>query len=181
MSITAKSNKSDIYAAYLASQERIAQLERNAEDDRRRIGVMMYEQNVAAQRIVELEAEVERLSDELAEANDDADALDDARDVIKTQAARIKLLSQKVAAQSKTAPPAQSKKPALKPEVPASELESQPVVQVTDTDRRILSAFKALPREKRQSYYDFARATVGHLGIHNIVAVREAYLAQQAA
>lgn len=62
-----------------------------------------------------------------------------------------------------------------------AQVELAPVVQITDADRRVWAAFQALPREKRQSYYEFARSTVGHLGIHNIVAVREAYLAQQAA
>lgn len=162
----------------------VAQLERNAEDDRRRIGVMMYEANVMTQRINELESEVEDLSSQLSDINEDElnDTIESQRDIIKVQAERIKLLSHKVAAQPKIAPPAsQPKRPAPKPQVPVSEIESQPVVEITDTDRRVWSAFKALPRQKRQAYYEFARATVGHLGIHNIVAVREAYLAQQAA
>lgn len=67
------------------------------------------------------------------------------------------------------------------PKPAPAQVELAPVVQITDADRRVWAAFQALPREKRQSYYEFARSTVGHLGIHNIVAVREAYLAQQAA
>lgn len=153
----------------------VAQLERNAEDDRRRIGMMMYEANVMIQRIVELEAEVESLTDDLSEYVDDSDKLDEARDIIKVQADRIKLLSQKVAAQPKSAP----RNP--KPLPSFAQVESAPAIEITDADRRMWSAFNALPREKRQTYYQFARETVGHLGIHNIAAVREAYLAQQAA
>ena len=161
----------------------VQQLERNAEDDRRRIGVMMYEANQLQHRVNELESEVEDLSSQLSDINEDElnDTIESQRDIIKVQAERIKVLSRKVAAQPKTAPPASPKKPAPKPQIPVSEIESQPVVGITDTDRRVWAAFKALPREKRQAYYEFARATVGHLGIHNIVAVREAYLAKQAA
>lgn len=93
---------------------------------------------------------------------------------------RCDTLEQLVASQPKSTPPA-PKKPAPKPQVPVSEIESQPAIQLTDEDRRLWGAFKALPREKRQSYYQFAHATVGHLGIDNIRVVREAYLAKQSA
>ena len=92
---------------------------------------------------------------------------------------RCAILEAIVAASPKSAPPA-PKKPAPKPQVPVSEIESQPVIQLTDEDRRLWTAFKALPRERRNAYYEFAHTTVGHLGIDNIRAVREAYLAKQA-
>lgn len=162
----------------------VAQLERNAEDDRRRIGVMMYEANVQAQRIVELEAEVESLEVDLSIAQSDledqsktADEYDaeltTAKEVIEVQAERIKLLSRKVAAQPKSAP---------KLTVSAAVVESAPVIQIGDADKRVWSKFQALPREQKQAYYNFAHSNgFGHLGIHNVNAVRVAFLASKAA
>lgn len=109
----------------------VQQLERNAEDDRRRIGVMMYEANQLTQSLVELEAEVESLQVDLSIAQSDlkdqsktADEYDaeltTAKEVIEVQAARIKLLSQKVAAQPKPSAPVQApKRPSPKPQAPA--------------------------------------------------------------
>lgn len=160
----------------------VAQLERNAQDDQRRIGVMMYEQNVAAQRIAELEAEVESLTDDLSEYVDDSDKLDEARDIIKVQAERIKLLGMKVAAQPKSTPPASPKKPAPKPLPAPASVESAPAIQITDHDKVVYAKFQALPREQKQAYYDFAHSNgFGHLGIHNVNAVRIAFLAAKAA
>ena len=181
--INTKSTKSEILAAYEQLQAQVAQLERNQADDQRRIGVMMYEANQLQHRINELESEVEDLSSQLSDINEDElnDTIESQRDIIKIQAARIKLLSHKVAAQPKTAPPASPKKPAPKPSVPV-QVEAQPAIRITDTDRRVWAAFNALPREKRQAYYEFAHSNgYGHLGLHNIAVVREAYLAKQAA
>lgn len=158
--------------------DRIEQLERNAEDDRRRIGVMMYEANQLTQRIVELEAEVERLDDELItakelvdEAADDSDKLYDARQIIETQAERIKLLSRKVAAQPQRQ--VSASKPLPSPVV----VESTPTIEVSDFDRAMWSKFQALPRETRLEIIDFARPEWGHVGIHNIAEIRAAWRA----
>lgn len=142
--------------------------------------------------IAQLEAQVAELTtqkgilmSEVTALKSEVQILKESYDEVESQLvaaeAQVKRQGQIIAAQPKTAPPASPKKPAPKPQIPVSEIESQPAVEITDTDRRVWSAFKALPREKRQAYYEFARATVGHLGIHNIVAVREAYLAKQAA
>lgn len=153
--ITAKSNKTDIYAAYQAAQERIEQLERNAADDLRRIGVMMYEANVQAQRIVELEAEMATMFSK-----------SELEELIALEATYVKPV---------TAP---------KRQVPASVVESQPTIEINDFDRAMYAKFKALPREQRLAIIEFARPSFGHVGIHNIAEVRAAwheYQAQQSA
>lgn len=148
----------------------VEQLKRNAEDDRRRIGVMMYEQNVMTQRIIQLEAELEGVVD-------DADEIDRLTDIVKTQAARIKLLSQKVAAQPKSAPVQATSKPA-----PVSaEVELAPVVNITDADKAIWSKFQRLSREERMTIINWARPQFGHVGINNIIQVRAAWHEFQAA
>tara|TARA_R110002126_G_scaffold291325_1_gene451687 strand:+ start:222 stop:701 length:480 start_codon:yes stop_codon:yes gene_type:complete len=141
-------------------------------------------------QVAELTTQVGVLMNQLEASNQLRSSLQDERDDLIVENQR--LVESTIAAHERcdtleamvakpSAPVQAPRKPAPKPQVPVSEIDAQPVVQVTDSDRRIWSAFKALPREKRQSYYDFARASVGHLGIHNIAAVREAYLAQQAA
>ena len=140
----------------------VDQLERQVEDDRRRIGVMMYEANVMAQRIVELE-------NEIGSTVDDADEIDRLSDIVKCQADRIKLLSQKVAAQPKRAFTA----PAVK--AVALVEDAALTVEVTDFDRAMYAKFKALDRSVRLAIIEFARPQFGHVGIHNIVDVRAAW------
>lgn len=140
----------------------VAQLERNAEDDRRRIGVMMYEQNVAAQRIAELEAEVSKLEDSVESYQDRCDTLE--------------------AMVAKPSSPVQApRKPAPKPEPVSAEVELAPVVEVSDFDAAMYRKFKALDRSVRLAIIDFARPKFGHVGVHNIVEVRAAWHEFQAA
>lgn len=127
-------------------------------------------------QVAELTTQVGVLMNSLEVSNQKRSELQDERDALIVENEQlITILSQQ------TQPPAPVVKSAPKLTVSASVVEFAPSIEITAEDRRIWSAFKALPREKRQSYYDFARKVVGHLGIHNIVAVREAYLAQQAA
>ena len=169
--ITVKSTKSVILAAY---EDAIRELELV----KRQLAETTTEKGILLSQLEERNQQVKLL-------NDEVELLKESYDEIESQLvaaeAQIKRQGQVIAASPKSAPPASPKKPAPKPSVPVSAIEAQPVVQITDADRRVWSAFNALPREKRQAYYEFARATVGHLGIHNIVSVREAYLAQQAA
>ena len=159
----------------------VQQLERNAEDDRRRIGVMMYEANQLQHRVNELESEVEDLSSQLSDINEDKlnDTIESQRDIIKVQAERIKLLSHKVAAQPKIAPPAsQPNRPAPKPApkpLPSPAVEMAPVISITDADKAIWSKFQRLSREERMTIINWARPQFGHIGIHNIIAVRQAW------
>lgn len=139
----------------------VAQLERNAEDDRRRIGVMMYEANVMTQRIVELEAEVSKLEDSVEAYQDRCDTLE----------AMVAKPSAPVQAPSKAA---------HKPEPVSAEVESAPIVEVSGFDIAMYRKFKALSREQRLAIIEFARPHFGHVGVHNIVEVRAAWHDEQA-
>ncbi len=157
MSINTKSTKAQILAAYNDLARELELTKRQLADVTTEKGILMSEVQILKQSYDEVESQ------------------------LVAAEAQIKRQGQVIAAQPKTAPPASPKKPAPKPLPSPAQVEMAPVVQITDADRRVWAAFNALPREKRQSYYEFAHTTVGHLGIHNIVAVREAYLAKQAA
>lgn len=176
--ITVKSTKSVILAAYEDAIRELELTKRQLADVTTEKGILLSQLEERNQQVKLLNEEVELLK----QSYDEIEAqLIDAEANKFTRAEVEELIALEVADRMATKPPASPKKPAPKPQIPVSEIESQPAVEITDTDRRVWSAFKALPREKRQAYYEFARATVGHLGIHNIVAVREAYLAKQAA
>lgn len=146
----------------------VADLQRDLELTQRQLQDCLTEKGALLSQNAALKDEVSTCHDELAKLEA----------AVESYAHRCDALEELLASKSKI--PAKPKSPAPKPQVPVSELEAQPVVQITDADKRVWAAFNSLPREKRQSYYEFARATVGHLGIHNIAAVREAYLAKQA-
>ena len=161
----------------------VEQLERNAEDDRRRIGVMMYEANTMSQRLVELEAEVESLQVDLSIAQSDledqsktADEYDaeltTAKEVIEVQAARIKLLSQKVAAKPSAPKRPAPKRPAPKPQVPA-----QPVA--SPEAHKALREFGALTPAQRSAVVKFTGAKVVNLG--NILEIQAKWHSRKSA
>lgn len=134
----------------------VAQLERNAEDDRRRIGVMMYEANVMTQRIVELEAEVSKLEDSVESYQDRCDTLE--------------------AMIAKPSAPVQApKRPSPKSMPISAEFQSEPVIEVSDFDKAMYRKFKALDRSVRLAIIEFARPQFGHVGVHNIIEVRAAW------
>lgn len=135
----------------------VAQLERNAEDDRRRIGVMMYEANQLQHRVNELEAEVEILK----ESYDEVEAQ------LIAPEAQVKRQGMVIAAQPKAAP---------KPQPAPAEVESEsPVIQITDSDRAVWAKFQALSREQRMVIINWARPQFSHVGINNIIQVRAAW------
>ena len=150
----------------------VEKLERNAEDDRRRIGVMMYEANQLQHRVNELESEVEDLSSQLSDINEDelTDTIESQRDIIKAQAERIKLLSRKVAQPQRQVI---ASSPLPSPAV----VDAAPTIEVSDFDRAMWSKFQALPRETRLEIIQFARPEWGHVGIHNIAEIRAAWRA----
>lgn len=143
----------------------VQQLERNAEDDRRRIGVMMYEANQLQHRVNELESEVEILKS----------SYDDVEAQLIAAEAQVKRQGQVIAAQPKTASPASPKKPAPKPLPSPAQVELAPVVQITDADKAIWSKFQRLSREERMTIINWARPQFGHVGINNIIQVRAAW------
>jgi len=107
-----------------------------------------------------------------------SDDIDKLNDIIKCQAARIKLLSCKVAAQPKTAPVAKSvARMTIAPEACAS----SDALVITDEQKAFYAKFKALPQAQRLSIIEFARPAFGHIGLTNIIQVRTAWHQAQAA
>ena len=199
MFISMKSSKSEILAAYEASQERIAQLERNAQDDQRRIGVMMYDIREMSVKIEALESEVIALSVDLDESQVKACELETRVHELEVEvgdmytdedvaAIEAELVAAKeqiakqgrvIAAQPKSVP--QPKTIASKSIAPVAVVEFAEVIQITDADKAIWSKFQRLSREERMTIINWARPQFGHVGINNIIQVRAAWHEFQAA
>jgi hypothetical protein len=177
--ITAKSNKSDIYAAYLASQERIAKLESEVE-------TLKGCYDDVEQQLIAAEAQINRqqsdipssVIEQVAVLTDERNALiiENQRLVESCIAAHQRCDALEAIIASQPTAPAQPK-PAPKPQParPASDDIVGDVIQITDADRSVYRKFKALPREQRLAIFAWARPQFGHIGIHNIQAVRAAW------
>lgn len=164
--ITVKSTKSVILAAYEDAIRELELVKRQLAETTTEKGILMSEVQILKQSYDEVEAKLISV-----EANTFT------RDEVN------QLIELEVADRMATKPPAsQPKRPAPKPAPAPAAVDSAPVISITDADKRVWSKFQALPREQKQAYYDFSHANgFGHLGIHNVNAVRVAFLAAKAA
>lgn len=140
-------------------------------------------------QVAELTTQVGVLMNALEESNQLRSSLQDERDDLIIENRR--LVESTIAAHErcdvleamvvKPSTPAQAtRKPAHKPEPVSAEVESAPIVEISDFDIAMYRKFKALDRSVRLAIIEFARPQFGHVGVHNIVEVRAAWHDEQA-
>lgn len=176
--INTKSTKSVILAAYNDLARELELTKRQLADAMTEKGVLLNQLAIVRQESEHFEVEAGQALQALEAANQVRAELQDERDALIVENEQlITILSKQPQV---TAPVA---KPAPRMTVAATVVESQaPVIQITDHDKAVYAKFQALPREQKQAYYDFAHSNgFGHLGIHNVNAVRVAFLAAKAA
>lgn len=150
----------------------IAQLEAQVAELATEKGILLSQLEERNQQVKLLNDEVECLKqsyDQIEAQLIDAEANKFTRDEVN------QLIELEVADRMATKPPASPKKPAPKPLPSPAQVESAPVIQITDADRDVYRKFNALPREQRLTIINWARPKFGHIGMHNIQAVRAAW------
>lgn len=157
--INTKSTKSVILAAYEDAIRELELVKRQLAETTTEKGILMSEVQILKQSYDEVEAKLISV-----EAN------------TFTRAEVEELIALEVADRMATKPPAsQPKRPAPKPLPSLAQVEMAPVISITDADKAIWSKFQRLSREERMTIINWARPQFGHIGMHNIQAVRAAW------